>query len=154
MKWLFESGLSAARIQASFVLLLVVVLPSLTPDSSQEARLADATVLRWVFLAGAAITATGVTHSVSRTAARLAWTTQALTGGRGKRLQVELFARLGIATAALAVLTIAPAPGQVTELFEPLLGATATLWVWGGGMSVGVAYFGAAALAARRALRG
>lgn len=61
---------------------------------------------------------------------------------------------LRLATAAMALLTITPALDLLVRVLASLLDAKVTAFAWAGGMSVGVAYFGAAASAARRALRG
>lgn len=61
--------------------------------------------------------------------------------------------QLRVATAAMAVLTITPPPDLLLRLLAPLVDVDITALAWAGGMSVGVAYFGADGSTARRALR-
>jgi hypothetical protein len=65
-----------------------------------------------------------------------------------------LLLNLRLATAAMAVLTVTPAPDLLLRALGPLLEPGATAFAWAGAMSIGVAYFGAAASAVRRSLRG
>lgn len=157
---LFDSAVVAAQAQAILILLTGTILlaSGMIGDghsavATREYALADPALLKWIFLAAAAISALSFRQILSRTDARVARETHQLTGGRGKRLRMGLLMNLRLATAALALLTITPAPDLLVRALAPLLGADVTALAWAGGWSVGVAYFGAAASAARRALR-
>lgn len=158
---LFDSGVVAARAQAILILLTATILLASgvigdghSAARSREYALADPALLKWIFLAAAGIAALAFKQSLSRTANRVARETHHMTGGRGKRLRMGLMLDLRVATAAMALLTITPAPDLLVRVLASLLDADVTAFAWAGGMSVGVAYFGAAASAARRALRG
>ena len=151
----FENRMIAAGAQFVAVLLVgTVVLADLgapQPGSLAQA-FGDPRLLKWAFLVLAALAAKGFRHSESRSALRLRQETQVSTRGRGKRLQMDLMLHLRVATAAMAVLTITPPPDLLSRALEALLDPRTTALAWAGIMSVGVAYFGAAASAARRAL--
>jgi hypothetical protein len=158
---LFDSGVVAARAQTLFILLTAIILLASgviggghSAAGAQEYALADPALLKWMFLAAAGIAVLAFKQSLSRTASRVARETHHMTGGRGKRLRMGLLMNLRLATAAMGLLTITPAPDLLVRLLASLLDADVTGLAWAGGMSVGVAYFGAAASAARRALRG
>lgn len=158
---LFDSGAVAARAQILAVLVIAMVLIASTRSGDTVLAAAaprangvtEPDLLKWIFLAVSALVAISFGQSLSRTASHLARATRLLTRGRAKRLQMALLMNLRLATAALAVLTITPPPDLLLRALAPLIDADVTAIVWAGGMSVGVAYFGAAASAARRALR-
>jgi hypothetical protein len=161
MLQLFDSAVVAARAQAILILLTTAILLASgvigdghAAAGSREYALTDPALLKWIFLAAAGIAAVAFKQSLSRTASRVARETHHMTGGRGKRLRMGLLMNLRLATAAMGLLTITPAPRLLVRLLGSLLDADVTAFAWAGGMSVGVAYFGAAASAARRALRG
>lgn len=156
----FDSGALAARAQAVAVLLIWMVLPALAGNSAADVAtvprkfgLSDPELLKWIFLVVSAVVAISYGQSQSRNAARVAKATQLITAGRGKRLQISMLLQLRVATAAMAVLTITPPPDLLLRLLAPLVDVDITALAWAGGMSVGVAYFGADASTARRALR-
>jgi hypothetical protein len=155
---LFESGVLAARAQIVLVLAIGTALSLARMGDSRVGSLAqtigDPAVLKWIFLGVAAIAATGFQPSLSRTARRLSHETQRISAGRARRVRIDLLLTLRLATAAMAILTITPPPKLLVGAFDPLLDARLTCWAWAGTMSVGAAYFGAGAAAARRALRG
>lgn len=161
MLHLFDCAPVAARAHAILLLLTgtILIISGMigSPHSAAAApvgALADPALFKWVFLATAGIAAVSFRQSLSRTAARIARETHHRTGGRGKRLRMSLMMNLRLATAAMALLTITPAPRLLVRALAPLLEADVTALAWAGLMSIGVAYFGAAASAARRALRG
>lgn len=115
--------------------------------------MSDPTLLKWILLGAAAVCATGFSRSLARTAARVARETDQFTRGRGKRLQMRLLLNLRLATGAIAVLTLTPAPDLLVRVAALLVDPGLVQAVWAATMSVGVAYFGAAARAAHGALR-
>ena len=158
---LFDSAVVAARAQAILMLLTGTILlasgmigGSHSAAAPRQYALSDPGLLKWAVLAAAAIAALSFRQSLSRTAARVARETHHMTGGRAKRLRISLLLNLRLAVAALIALTITPPPELLVRVLSPLLGADVTSFAWAGGMSIGVAYFGAAASAARRALLG
>jgi hypothetical protein len=161
MGWLFEAGTTAGRIQAVLVLLIILILLFLwlasdgagtgAPDQGEPS--AVPTILRWDLLAAAALAVVLARNSVFRTAERIVQVAGDLTGGRGRRVQIALSIRLWIATTALAVLTIAPAPTRWVHLGSRMLSNPAADFLWTAAFSVGLAYFAANASAAAISLR-
>lgn len=151
---LFDCAVLAARAQLAIALLIGILLAaSSTGWAPAWLASVDPADLKWIFLATAAVAATGFRQSLSRTAARVAHETDVLARGRAKRLRLRLLLNLRGAVAAMAVLTITPAPDLLLRAVAPLLDRPLVQAIWAGAMSVGVAYFGAAASAARRTIR-
>jgi hypothetical protein len=154
---LFDCAVLAARAQMILGLMVVLVAAVATSVGNGpvglERALGDPALLKWILLAAAAVCAMSFRRSLARTAARVARETDQITPGRGKRLQMRLVLNLRLATGALAVLTLTAAPDLLIRpaalLVDPALAQT----VWAATMSVGLAYFGAAARAARFGLR-
>ena len=154
---LLESGVVAARAQIMLVLATGTALSLAQAGGRRVGSLAqtigDPAVLKWIFLGVAVIAAIGFRRSLSRTARQLSRETQRISHGRAKRVRIDLLLTLRVATAAMVILTITPPPRLLAGALEPLLDGRLTGGIWAGAMSVGVAYFGAGAAAARRALR-
>lgn len=154
---LLESGVVAARAQLVLVLLIGIVLSLVQTGDGQIGSTArtvgDPAVLKWVFLGLAAIAALGFRRSLSRTARRLAAETQRISRGRAKRVRIDLLLTLRVATAAMVILTITPPPALLVDALGALLDVRLIGWIWSATASIAVAYFGAGAAAARRALR-
>jgi hypothetical protein len=149
---LFESAIVAARAQTLVVMLIAAVFPATFMtgelDSGIQMRFGDPALLKWIFLAAAAVSALAFRKSLSRTASRVAREANLATHGRGRRLQIGLLLNLRLATAAMAVLTLTPAPDLLLRALGPLLEPGVAALGWAGAMSIGVAYFGAGARSA------
>jgi hypothetical protein len=152
---LFDCAGLAARVQIGAVLLvgtILVVMEGIGLSATGDAY-ARPELLKWMFLAAAAVAAVSFRQRLSQTAARVSKDTDLVMRGRAKRLQIGLLLNLRLATGAVAVLTITPAPDLLVRALEPLIDTRVVQFLWAGSMSVGVAYFGAAASAARRVVR-
>ena len=154
-----ESGVVAARAQFVLVVLIATIVLALADaGNGRLAALAvsvgDPAALKWILLAASAVSATAFRRSLSRTARRLSQETERAVPGRPKRMRMDLMLTLRVATGAMAILTITPPPEALLRLLGPVLDPDTAALAWAGAMSVGVAYFGSGASAARRALQG
>lgn len=155
MNWLFEAGFLAARRQAAGLLLVALIL------TLRDSAGADhSATLRWSFLVLAAAAAVWSEVDLRRTGTRIRSVTDALAAEGRQDERFELLAQLWLATTALAVLTLTPAPRLWVQLSSLLLPATFPHWMaglsWSAIASVTLAFFGCNALAAhlsRRAQR-
>jgi hypothetical protein len=107
---LFDWAGVAARAQTSVALLIGTILVAMSSIGWTFFGLTSSSpaLLRWIFLATAAVIAMSFRQSLCRTAARVVRETDLVTHGRAKRLRIQRLMNLRLAAEAMAVLTITP----------------------------------------------
>ncbi len=160
MGWLFGIGLSAARRQT--VLVAMIGLLYWTTRANVGGTIVDRPLpdngavpwlVRVALLLAAAVAAATEPKFAQQSATRIHHAASLMSGGRAKRIEIALLARLWLAAIALSVLVKTPAPW----IWIALLSLAMPVWIctlsWSALFSVGLAFFLANAQATGRALR-
>ncbi|WP_141237217.1 hypothetical protein [Sphingopyxis sp. GW247-27LB] len=156
--WLLQAGTVAARRQLLAVLIVTSLFgllsksglagPLLTPGSS--GRLEVSPALTWSYLLLAVNSAILPKHLIASTAAQIRLITRRLSPMNPNKEAIELSSMLWLAAISDGVLTVTPPPALLLTVSGYFRCSTAGAIGWVALMSIGVAFFGANGLAARK----
>ncbi|WP_374655124.1 hypothetical protein [Dongia sp.] len=153
---LFQAGLIAALIQAgaiSGLTLVVLVLRSSRLDLVQIPRASLSTFLALAYLLIAIAVSLTFNRFVAATSRRIEHAASLMKLDKPDQVMRRLFALLWYSTVGFIVLELAPPPRLMVSALSTVGLANAAPIIWPGLMSLGVAGFGANALATWAALR-
>jgi len=160
MLWLFHAGAAAATRQLLSVVIVTLTFALLSRNElagpllvhTHSDRIAATPILVWLYLLTAVNSAMIRQAVIEVTATRIQHVSRSISLIALRQVIKNLRVVLCLATVSQAALTLAPVPAAVMVASGYLgLGATFAI-AWPALMSVGVAYFGANALAAHQAL--